>query len=184
MDIWLGLAGVLVGLLGVVVAVVIFRRQRADQREQEERHREEQAQRDRKIARRERWRAEYDEIHGLLNLGGQLVYRVRNAGPLTAAAMVDLGSDSFRMRAEQLSDRHIEGLHDSLVLLVSAIDGLMAEACPEPVAAGSGPPIPPDSTHLHDLQRLAVRQDRAASKLYEELQKTRVTLRKEWGLDE
>jgi hypothetical protein len=198
---WIGvLAGVVMGAVGAVLTVLIARRQRRDQlldraadqlvaaarrAEEEQRQRDEQ-QRQERLARRDEWRAEYGEIRQLLVLGEDIVYKIVNDGPRTAAGLTALGLDDFRMEAEQLAGRSIVSLRDSLADLGKLARGLSSTGTVDEgdviaaYASAGTSPIPLQLT-LGTAQRRAIEQDRAARDLGAAISGAWLLLGTEWG---
>jgi hypothetical protein len=183
-------AGVVIGALTIVTAVVIAWRQRviqlrdrAEERRREgARQREHEAQ-EAKIARREMWRAEYEAIRELLECGEKLAYHVRNDGPFTAARFAALDVATFRMNGERLAERGVPHLRDPLFQLAGKVDELVQAAVPDETAltaAYSRSQVPADM-RLHRVNRQAILQDRAARGLAELIASTWQVLRMEWG---
>jgi hypothetical protein len=188
------IAGIVIGALTIVVPILIAWRQRifetrtraARRHAKEQRHRTEQQQ-EARLARREVWRAEYEEIRELFKLGEDIAYHVRNHGPYQAAELTDLRLHEFIMKAEQLASRGVDALREPLLKL-AALGGQIAQATvPDAIelaaihgavghASGGAKPAKPHAAH-----RLAVRQDRAARELADEIGQGWQTLRLEWG---
>lgn len=181
---------VILGALAIVVAVVIAWRQRVIQlrdraadRDRENARQREREEYEERLAQREMRRAEYDEILKLLEHGEDLAYRVRNDGPCTAADFSALDVATFRMNAERLADRGVEGLRDPLLLLASTATVLTQNAVPDQAAlmtAYAQGQVPKDM-QLHVVQRQAILQDRTARDLTEQITATWHALRAEWG---
>ena len=188
---WLAFAsGVILGALAIVVAVVIAWRQRVIQlrdraadRDLESARQQDREAHEERVAQREMWRAEYDAVRKLLECGEELAYRVRNDGPYTAANFSALDVATFRMNAERLADRGVEGLRDPLLLLASTATVLTQSAVPDQAAlmtAYAQGQVPKDM-QLHVVQRQAILQDRTARDLTEQITATWHALRAEWG---
>lgn len=188
---WLTFAsGVILGALAIVVAVVIAWRQRVIQlrdraadRDLESARQQDHEAHEEGVAQREMWRAEYDAVRDLLERGEELAYRVRNDGPYTAAKFSALDVATFRMNAERLADRGVEGLRDPLLLLASTATVLTQSAVPDQAAlmtAYAQGQVPKDM-RLHVVQRQAILQDRTARDLAEQITAAWHALRAEWG---
>jgi hypothetical protein len=178
------ITGVVIGLLGIAVAIVVAARQRAAdrrraadahaaQRERDEVLNRQREELDSKVARRESWRIQYEKIDRLLDQLGDVAYWVRNFGPYTAGGSTSLDVETAKMCAERLAGCGIEALREPLLRLVALADRLLQGVVPDGTAvAGSD---------LHCTCRIAVSQDRAARDLLEQISLTRDILRKEWG---
>jgi hypothetical protein len=150
------------------------------QAEREERHRQED-----RVARRDVWRQEYDEIRELLKRGEAIAYQIRNHGPLTAAELTAASVDAFTMEAEQLSRRGVEPLRAPLLKIAAIGQELARTAAPDDTtvvaAYQTGSPVA-QALQPRSLQRLAVQQDRAAQDLTDEIDPCWQLLRDEWGI--
>lgn len=182
---WLTFAtGVVLSLLGVVVAIVVALRQRTSERRRSAEERAAQHERDvalrrerdelaSKIARRESWRIQYEKIDGLLDQLGDVGYQVRKQGPYTACGLARLELEGARMRAERLSDCGVRALREPLLRLAVDADQLLLAALED----GAVSEVP----NFQDACRLAIMQDRAARELLEHITFTREVLHQEWG---
>jgi hypothetical protein len=188
---WLtSVASVVLGILGIVAAVVVAWRQRviqlrdrAAERGQEEVRRLEREAHAERIARREMWRAEYEQIRTLLENGEVLAYRVRNDGPFTADGLAALDVATFQMNAERLAARGVEQLRGSLIRLAKVAEDLAQFAVPEEavVVARYRRGRVTRELNLHRVQRLAIGQDRTAHELAKQVAAAWRVLRVEWG---
>jgi hypothetical protein len=178
------ITGVVIGVLGIAVAIAVAVRQRVADRKRAaeelaaQRARDEVLHREReelesKIARRESWRIQYEKIDGLLDQMSDAAYRVRNQGPYTVAGFTTLDVETAKMRAERLAAGGIDALQEPLLRLVTLADQLLQAAVPDSATVGE-----PD---LPGAYRLAVSQDRTAGDLLGQIGLTRDLLHGEWG---
>ncbi|GIJ46883.1 hypothetical protein Val02_37690 [Virgisporangium aliadipatigenens] len=188
-DAFVDVSGPVIGIVGVIIAavgIIVARRQasrhEATTREQREQDRRAAEERDRKIANREGWRTDHEQIRELLDRGSTLGHQVRHDGPFSGDGFDAIGLAAFRIRAEQLSSLGVEPLREPLLRLADLAERLGRTAVP----ADHGR-IPSSTTltitrrELLATHRLAVAQDRAAQELIEEVGRARQALRDEWG---
>lgn len=159
---WLAfISGALIGALAIVAAIVIAWRQRVIQlrdraadRAKEAARQQERDARDARVARRERWRAEYDAIQQLLERCEELAYHVRHEGPCTAADFAVLGVATLRMNSERLAERGVPRLRDPLLQLAGNLDRLVQHTSEDEItlAVGNAHGRVLDRVHLHDMQ--------------------------------
>jgi hypothetical protein len=180
----IGIAGVVVGILGIGVAIALARRQRAAERLHAEETRASQRDRDAaalhereeraaKVARRDSWRIQFEKIDGVLDQLVDVAYRVLNQGPCTAAGFTALGVEDVRMRAARLAGCGIDSLKEPLLKLVTMVGRLLDAASPSSITF--------DGSGLRAAYRLAVTQDRVAHEIREQVSVTRELLHGEWG---
>jgi hypothetical protein len=182
---WLTFAGGLViGALTIVASVAIARWQRVTQlrdraaaRQLERQREREREEHDEKIAGREKWQPEYQEIRQCLDDGEKLAYSVLDNGPCTLAELEALDRAAFAIRSKILAQRGIERLRDPLLGLAGRAEELRQHAMPDEVAADRLP----DGVQYRTLLREAILQDRAATCLAADIRAARQVLREECG---
>jgi hypothetical protein len=182
--------GAVAGAFGIVVPVLVAWRQRViqirDRSAERELERERQLEREEhqaKIARREKWQPEYQEIRQCLDCGEKLAYSVLDNGACTLGELEALDVGTFIIKSRILAERGIERLRDPLLGLVERADDLRRHIIPEEVAsmAVGVPNQLPDGVECRSLLREAILQDRAAQFLAAEIKAARSVLREEWG---
>lgn len=189
---WLTLVtGIAIGALTIVAALGIAWRQRVIQlhdraadREREDLRRRETLEHEARLARRDKWRGEYEAIGKILDRGETLAYRVLREGPYTTVGFAKAKAADIGMDCEMLANRGLDRLRDPLLDLAKTVDRLMQGTLPgtaAPAAAEIQGTTQPDGVPLHHFLRLAVQQDRAAHDLAEKIKSARETLRTEWG---
>jgi hypothetical protein len=183
-------SGVVVGALTIISAVVIAWRQRVSQvRDQEvDRAREELREHEHeiyeeKLSKREAWRTDYEATQRLLEHCEELAYHVRHEGPCTKNDLADLGAATLRMNSERLAARGLPQLREPLLRLTRDLDCLAQNAVSDHLALNSSQPSSHalDPVRLHDVQRIAILQDRAAQDLAAHIASNWPVLRDEWG---
>jgi hypothetical protein len=191
---WLAFTvGAITGAFGIVVPVLVAWRQRViqirDRTAERELERERQLEREEhqaKIARREKWQPEYQEIRQCLDCGDKLAYSVLDNGPCAIGELEALDVATFIINSKILAERGIELLRDPLLMLAERADDLRRHAVrdiPEEVAADATdvPYRLPDGIKYRSLLREAILQDRAARCLATEIKAARRILLEEWG---
>ena len=183
-------SGIAIGALAIITAIVIAWRQRviqlrdrAAERAQEDARRQERDAREAKITRREVWQSEYDAIQKLLECCEELAYHVRHEGPCTVTGFAGLGVATLRMNSERLAERGVPRLRDPLLHLAGNLDLLVQHAAADetdPTTVHANGQLL-DPVHLHHIQRMAIRQDRAERELAGQISSTWQALRTEWG---
>lgn len=204
-DRWVAMASVLVAMVAAWAAwrqssdanrwrsQDLLERARRDEESRSEidrREREARLLHDR-IARRDLYRSEYDDIRQVLNSAQNVAYQVHNHGPLTMGAFNVLGLGTSGMDAEQLMERVPDSLRAPLLAVAEAVDELLSQAIvDESTVIGVWEDTIRVGGELQNLdwrlrpypaQRQAVRQHLAALELDQRVAAAREALLAEFG---
>ncbi|WP_067504292.1 hypothetical protein [Actinoplanes sp. TFC3] len=194
---WLAVAaGIVIGIVGMTVAVAIARWQRRHEIDKEgsdqaERSREGARQAEYQLelqnqqARRDARQHQYIETSELLRLGQQIEWRIRHDGPFTATGLDALRLGEFARETEQLSARVPDRLRLPLQRLAATANRLqqtaMREGAGRPALLSSGSEPDLTVTASHADFRLAVEQERVAQEMHREVAGAWAELTDEWG---
>jgi len=170
---WLAwLPGTAIGVIGIALACwqhVVSRRDHKSDREEDrdlwlksEENRE-------KIAKREAWRPEYEDIRKLLDRAQKCYFSIRDHGPYTSAGFGKLEVQTICLDCETLAKRVAASLSDGLIQLKRKFELLEQNAISDETN-----PV------REDLGRTKL-QERAARDLDEQITSLWHVLNEEWG---
>jgi hypothetical protein len=194
---WLAIAaGIVIGVVGMIVAIAIARWQRRhdineEGSDQTERRQEEARQAQRELvlqnqqARRDARQHLYIEANELLRLGQQIEWHIRHDGPFTAIGLAALRLGEFARETEQLSARVPDRLRLPLQRLAATAGRLtqtaMREGAGRPAIRSSDSELDLTAPTGHADFRLAVQQERVAQEMHREVAGAWAALTDEWG---
>jgi hypothetical protein len=187
---WSLASGIGIGVFTSAVAIgiaywqhFIQKGQRSADRREQEAKRDAEAARQRRIDQREKRRADYDAIRGLLDSYERLAYHLDREGPLTATALADQDVAPLRRDSVLLAERDVPGLREPLLSLADSLDVIVqhGKAIEDALAKLSTSGSTPDAVLMHNTMRSAQLQDREVRELKVRIETARKAFDAEWG---
>jgi hypothetical protein len=170
---WLpSVLGAIVGAIGIAAAWwqhAILRRDRSMDRQEEQARWAKTEENDAKIAKREKWRSEYEDIRKLLDRAQKCYFSIRDHGPYTATRLSKLEVQTICLDCETLAKRVVTSLGDGLLQLKGKFEQVQQNSVSDE-----------HNPTTDDLRRAAL-QERAARDLDDQITKLWSVLTEEWG---